>query len=173
MQDHYRRKGGLESFSGDWERALDFYERPFRPEEATAYLETKAEIVQRIYFAALLSDVPEDLRKVLRRLSLWLYALDETADLVRDRDQGRVTYMTVAADPVAELRRFHAELEETVRSTARRDPKLLFSLMKAMTEGVVAAVLSGKDIEGDLFGAPEGPVNRSADPSSPRKAGGA
>lgn len=149
-----KRKGRFERLFQNWQRSMEFYNRPFKPEEAAAFLEGKAEFNRISYSTALLSDVPPELAEVLRPFFVWFLALDDASDVVRDRARGRSTYMTVAADPEEEIWRFFRQSEEAVRRTAPRDPGPLFLLMRSMTADVAAAIRQGRDIESDFYAAP-------------------
>jgi len=166
-----RRKGRFEKLFQVWQKTMAFYDRPFKPDEAASYLEEKAALIQASYAAAVLPEVPPGLAEALRRLYIWLLALDDASDIDRDRALGRSTSMTLAADPLGEIREYYRKCEEEIRRTAPRDPEPLLTLMKSLTADVEAAVRQGGDIEGDFHGARGTPVNRISDPSSPYRVG--
>ncbi len=159
-------KGCYEKLLAAFGRAMAFYRRPFEPSSAASYFAEKAEINAEAHFA-LLPRLPEDMARSLRPFNLWLFSLDEAADIDSDRARGRTTIMTLAADPVAEILRFHDECVEHVRRTAPRNPAGLFLLMRSMTEEVVAALRKGKDIERDFFGKIEAKGDRPVQPGKP------
>jgi hypothetical protein len=166
-----KQKGLFEKTVEVWDKAMDYYNRPFRDEEAASYLEGKAALNEEIYARTLLPEVPPELSKILRPFYIWFLSLDDAADVERDRARGRTTYMTLAADPVEEIWTLFQRCEETIRRTAPRDPGLLLLLMRSMTADVAAAVRQGRDIERDFYAAPNKPVNRNPSPSSPYRAG--
>jgi hypothetical protein len=165
------RKGRFNKLFQVWQKSMAFYGRPFKPEEAASYLEGKAALNEESYAAAVLPEVPPDLAETLRRLYIWFLALDDAADVERDRTRGRSTFMTLAADPIGEIWGFFRTCEEEIRRTSPRDPGPLLLLMRSMTADVAAAIRRGRDIEGDFYAAPAEPVNRISDPSSPYKEG--
>lgn len=166
-----QRKGRLERQFQVWQKSMAFYDRPFKPDEAVSYLEGKAALGEESYAAAVLPEVPPGLVEALRRLYIWLLALDDASDIERDRALGRSTSMTLAEDPVEEIRRYFRNCEEEIRRTAPGDPEPLLMLMRSLTADVEAAVRQGSDIEGDFYAARGTPINRISDPSSPYRAG--
>jgi len=171
--DLSKQKGRYEKTVEVWDKAMDFYNRPFRDEEAASYLESKAALNEEIYARTLLPEVPPELSMTLHPFYVWFLSLDDAADVNRDRARGRTSYMTLAADPVEEIWKFFRLCEETIRRTAPRDPGRLLLLMRSMTADVAAAVRQGRDIERDFYAAPDKPVNRNPSPSSPYRAGSA
>ena len=161
------RKGRFGKLFQVWQKSMEFYSRPFKPGEAASHLEGKAALNEELYSTALLPEVPPKLAETLRLFYVWFLALDDASDVERDRARGRSTYMTLAADPMGEIRRFFRQCEEVVRRTSPRDPGQLLLLMRSMTADVAAAIRQGGDIEGDFYAAPDKPVNRISNPSNP------
>lgn len=161
------RKGNFEKMFEIWGKAMDYYHRPFRPEDAAGYLEDKAALNAEIYAWTLLPEISPELSRILHPLYVWFLSLDDAADVERDRAADRTTYMTLAADPAEEIRKTLRRCEETVLRTAGADPEPLLLLMRSMTADVAAAIRGGRDIESDFFAAPGEPINRNPSPSSP------
>jgi hypothetical protein len=158
--------GCLAKYQAMLDRLQAFYHLPFTPSEAAEYLEKKAAMDAEAHFA-LLSRIPPEMEGALRPFGLWLFGLDEGADIGSDRARGRETYMTLAADPVAEIERFHLALVEHVRRTATRDPRRLFLLMRSMTDDVVEAIRSGRSIEREFYGGTDSAAVLNPDKSKP------
>lgn len=165
--DLAKKEGQFERMLEIWDKALNYYNFSVRPEEAASYLEGKAALNAEIYAWTLLPEVSPELSKILLPFYVWFLSLDDAADVERDRASGRTTSMTLAADPVEEIRKTLRRCEETILRTATADAGLLLLLMRSMTADVAAAVRQGRDIESDFFAAPDPPVNRNPTPSSP------
>jgi hypothetical protein len=166
-----REKGLFEKMLEVWDTAMAFYNRPFKPEEAASYLEKKAAINEDLYARTLVPEIPPGLARSLGPFYTWFLGLDDAADVRRDAARGRVTYMTLAADPIGEIRKLLRACEDALRASATRDPRPLMLLMRSMTAEVTAALGEGRDIERDLFAGPAAPVNRNPSPSNPYRAG--
>jgi len=167
--DLARRLGCFEKMFEVWNKGMEFYNMPFVPEQADAYLEKKAEISEEAHFAVI-PDLPANLVQALRPFSIWLSCLDDTADVERDRAQNRSTFMTLAEDPVAEAWRFEQLAEEEIHAAHPLDEHPLFLLMRSMTADVAAAVRAGRDIEHEFYGGSPQPATRIPDPSAPYRA---
>ena len=84
------RKGRFGKLFQVWQKSMDFYSRSFKAEEAASFLEGKAALNEESYSAALLPEVPPELAKTLRPFFIWFLALDDAADVERDRARARI-----------------------------------------------------------------------------------
>jgi len=99
---------------------------------------------------AALPELPPEVGEALKPFSFWFYVLDEFADLARDREAGRVTFLSTVENPEAELR---ASLEAAIvalRAAAPR-PERLVAMMQFLTEKAIEAKSSAMDIEEQLL----------------------
>jgi hypothetical protein len=97
------------------------------------------------------NDVDEALKEALRPLSLWLYCLDDLADLREDAKGKGLTYMSTVADPEEEIRRLYRDSEASLRRLARR-PERVLPFMRVMTRQVIEAGRRNENVEQLYFG---------------------
>jgi hypothetical protein len=97
-------------------------------------------------------DLPERLESVLGTFGMWLYALDAFADTEDDSAIGKSNYFHGVEDQAGRLQELALQAEKAIRAAAPR-PERIVPYMAAMTEGLIHARNSGRNIESDIFGA--------------------
>jgi hypothetical protein len=122
------------------------------PDPATARRDTADKAVWAALMSAhaMVDDLPQPLKDVARPLALFYQSLDDLADLDADRRKGRLTYVALADDPVAEVRRLFDDCERCLRSAAPR-PERLLGLLRWLMALVLDARRRGIDFESRYF----------------------
>jgi hypothetical protein len=97
------------------------------------------------------NEVHEALKEALPPLSLWLYSLDDLADLAPDAEGKGLTYMSTVADPEEEIWRLYRDSEASLRRLAPR-PERVLPFMRVMTRQIIEARRRNENVEQLYFG---------------------
>jgi hypothetical protein len=129
-----------------------FQERPRTPETVQSWTAEAGRFAARQSLYVMREDLPERLESVLGSFGLWLYALDAFADTEDDAASGHPNYFHGVGDRAGRLQELAAQAEKAIRAAAPR-PERFIPYLAAMTEGLIHARQSGRNIESDFFGA--------------------
>jgi hypothetical protein len=121
------------------------------PEDPEAEVSRRAPIAALVATCVMVDHLPDDLLQAIRPFAIWLYCLDDFADVDDDRAAGRVTYISQADQPERRLRDLQRRAEDEIRRLAARPGRLL-RLMRVMAEQVIAARRAGLNVEASYLG---------------------